>query len=478
MLKSGLYLFFLLVFSGSTCSAQSEKSITIYGFSPAYVGKTVEILKVEDYFSYKEALVSSTVVGKDSTFTLELKENTTQKLIVRCNKNSAFLYVQPQGLYEVYLPERDQYDAYRPGGNTVELSFYNLDSTDINYKILAFQRWEDQFLGTYFYTKKVNGVEFSMQLDKFKANVEKAYTGDTNSFFKTFVKFSLASLDDIQQAGARNRYEKHDFYLKFSPVSYENDIYMEYVSKFYKNLVSRLSFETNNRVYLGVLKSSPTRVMTALGGEYSLVNLRIREMVMVKMLSEVYFNGDFPQSNILTIMDSVANYAMFEGTKVIAKNLKNRLLELVPGGKAPDFVLTSPDESKQTLASYAKKYIYFHFYDPSLLENRIEMALLAAMHVKYGKEIQFITIYKNKPHFSEEERKSMEWIHWDAFALEEDNPIFQDYQIYSYSSYALIDGYGYVVASPALGPRPNGEGVTIERTFSAIQKMKASENKK
>ncbi len=454
---------------------QNDKTATINGFAPAYIGKTVEVYEIQDYFSFKESLLASTKVMPDSTFALQIPKARTQKVIVRCNNNKAFLYIQPKGKYDVYLPERDQYDPYRPNGNTVEFSFYNLDSTDINYKILGFQRWEDEFLGTYFYSKKANGVEFAMQLDKFKQNVEKAYAKDTNMFFKTFVKFSIASLDEIQQVASRNRYEKHDFYIKYSPVSYDNDAYMEYVTKFYDNLSPRLSMETNNNVYLGILKSSPTRVMKALGGEYTLVNMRLREMMMVKMLCEVYYTGDFPQANILTILDSVSNHAMFDATEVIAKNLKARLLELVPGGKSSDFTLTAKDGAVKSKMSYGQKHIYFHFFDPGNLENRMELPLLMSLQTKYGTDIQFISIYKKKDQYTAEEMKAIESIPWDVFEVNGEDPIFGKFQVATFPTYVLLDGFGYIVAAPALGPKPNGEGVTIDKTFFAIHKVKTGE---
>jgi hypothetical protein len=50
------------------------------------------------------------------------------------------MYIQPNATYDIYVPEKDPYEASRPNGNKIELSFFGLDSTDINYKILKFQR--------------------------------------------------------------------------------------------------------------------------------------------------------------------------------------------------------------------------------------------------------------------------------------------------------------------------------------------------
>jgi len=443
--------------------------VTIEGFAPAYLDEEIKVYKIQDYFSLKEEIIASTKVKPDSTFKLIFFNDIIQKVIIRSKNNFAFLYIQPNGSYNVYLPKNNPYEPYKPTGNLVELSMFDLDSTDINYKILSFEQWVDNFLGTYFYTKNIDGIEFSKQLELFKTNVERAYEKDSSEFFKTFVKFTIASLDDIQQVSHRNRFEKHDFYIKYSKVSYQNDAYMDYIKNYYGNFVSRLSMEVNNRVYLGVLNSSPTQVMRALSGEYTLINLRIREMMMVKMLTDEFYRGEFPQTNIITIIDSVANHAMFEGTKVIAKNLKFRLLELVEGGKAPDFILKK-DTVQRSLSSYTGKYIYFHFFDPENVLGSTEIPLLKSLNDKYNMDIEFVTIYKKRESYTKEAQNAIDLITWDKFEVDDDHSIFKDYQVYTNPSYILLDQYGYIVSTPALGPRPNGQGVTIERSFFYIQK--------
>ena len=62
--------------------------------------------------------------------------------------------------------------------------------------------------------------------------------------------------------------------------------------------------------------------------------------------------------------------------------------------------------------------------------------------------------------------------------MDSEDPIFDSYQIQTFPSYVLLDANGYVVASPALGPRPNGEGVNIDKTFFYIQKVRAEEGEK
>lgn len=479
-----MYKFFLLflfsIITGITFS-QTEKVVTVKGFAPGYVGKSIAILEIEDYLSMKEASIATATVQADSTFSVSFFVKETQKIVIRPDKNKSFMYVQPGGIYDIYLPDKDQYEVYRPNGNSIEVTFFGLDSTDINYKILEFQRWSDDFLSQYYHLKNIKPLEFAEKLDEFKLNVEKYYNMDDtlvikepgfDPFFNTFVRFSMAGYDNVQFAVERNRYEKHDFYIKNAPVSYRNDAYMTYFNTFYEKMIPRLSMETNNRVYLGVLKSSPTLVMRALGGEYTLINMRIREMVMIKALSEQFYSNDFPQTNILTILDSVSKKSLFAANSVIAENMKERLTELVQGGKAPDFVLSNGSDDMKTIGNYRKKHVYLHFYDPASKKNQIEVEPLIRIYETYKEDVFFITIYP-EGNYSDEDQAILKTIPWEKFNTNISNPIWKNYKIETFPSYVLIDGYGYVVGAPALGPMPDGQYQTIDKTLFYIQKTNA-----
>lgn len=480
------YIVFFFLFIRTVSFAQVDKYVTLTGFAPKYIGKTIRISEIVDYLSMKESSLASTTVKQDSTFTLSFELKETQKAVVHADKNNSYLYLQPGGKYTIYLPEKDKYDPMRPNGSSVEITFLDLDSNDINYKILEFQRWSDEWIGSYFYLKNVKPLEFSTKLDEFKAAVDKFYhlsdtskigMNEAQTYFNTFVRFSIASLDNIQHAADRNRYEKHDFYLKYSPVAYRNDAYMGYLNSFYEKMIPRLSMETSNRVYLGLLKNSPTLIMKALGNEYTLINMRIREIVMIKSLSEKFYGNDYPQTNILAVLDSVANHSLFDANAVIARNMLERLTELTIGGRAPDLVLHSDQGEVITLSALPKKHIYLHFYDPASQKSSEELVLLKKLHEVYKDDVTFISIYPDKEYSASVTEAQINSLPWTRCRANDDNPIWKNYKIATYPTYVLLDGFGYVVAAPALSPLPDGQYQTIDKTFFYIQKANKEMNK-
>lgn len=464
---------FLISFIAFSSTGQS---VTLSGLAPSYVGQDIQVYEIEDYFSMKERLITSSTVGSDSSFSITISSPYIQKVIIKANNNSGFLYIQPDSKYQLFIPEKNKYDPVRQNGNQIEIGFLSLDSTDINYKILGFQRWIDNFIGNNYYLRNKDAATYVENLDRFKENVEKAYMPDTSQFLKTYVKFTIAGLDNVNHAAERNRYEKHDFYIKHTPVQYRNDAYMGYIIKFYQEIIPRLSAATNEEVYTGVLQSSPTEVMKALGTEYTMKNLRVREMIMLNGLSEMYFSDRFPQTNIMSILDSVSNSSLFKANAIIAKNLRDRLTQLVPGGPAPMFVLTQDGQETKTLLGYEGRYVYLHFLDPNRLENIKELPLLEKIQAEYKDYVDFITIYEEKDSIDTNFLRQVRALNWDVYAISKGNSIWEKYRIESYPQYILIDGTATIVSSPALGPTPDGQYRTIDKSFFYIKKRVDADN--
>jgi hypothetical protein len=452
------------------CSRVHGQSLTeINGFAPAYVGKEIEIYQISDFITLREERIASSTVKADSTFSLVFNLDETRKLILKSGNNKANMFASPAAKYDVLVPEKSKYDPYNPSGNFVELIFYNLGKEDINYKILEFNRWNDEFVARYYTKNNADSKYFVARLDTFKMDVEKYYKADTiDRYFNYHRKYTIAKLDDLRFLGSRNQYEKYDFYIRPTPVYYQNEAYFQYINHYYEKLLPRINSEINNRIYLGILKSSPSAIYNAMGKEYTLhANYKLRELIMLKTLSECFYEKDYPQTNILTILDSVSKFGLFPENKIIAQNIKFRLTELSQGSKAPDFLLKDGSQDL-TLQNFQKKYLYVFFADPTSLDNMKQMNLLKPIYERYKDNFSFVMVYKDKPEIDAAKLKNE--LPWKVIPTKESNSIFKNYNVVNYPYYILIDPFGYVISAPALGPIPNGSYDTIDKTFFMIQK--------
>ncbi len=461
-----------LISSGLIVSAQ-QPITTLEGFANDYVGKEVKVFFIEDYLSQLRTQVASTMVEADSTFKMSFYNSQTRKVRVEVDDNYFHIYLQPGADYQLFVGATSPYVDKNAKAVEVEFFFLGLDSTDINYKILMFEDYQYNFLQSYYHPRAIKSTRFVEKLDTFKLNITKQYQSDTSRFFKTYVKFSVASLDDLAFVGHRNEYEKFDFYIKPETVWYQNDRYMGYILHYYKLYESQLSKSVNEKFYEAVIQSSPSLAMNALGGDYALMNLKLRELIMLKMLSEVFFTKDYPQTNILTMMDSVANHALFSENKIVSSNLKYRLLDLVPGTKMPEFSLMI-DGKKKYVSDYSGKHTYIQFVSIDLQKSLNDLELLYKLQQKYSKNTQFVTVLvadKNNPLFNNpipfiKEHK----IAWDFAVIEKNDPMLKRMNVTTFPHYLLMDAEGVVVAAPALTPRPNNEYETIELMLIQINR--------
>lgn len=455
-----------------------SKSITkVSGIAPHAIGKEVTVSAISDYLTMQTEELAHGKVKEDSTFSLSFYNLSTQKLRVQVGKDYFYIYGAPNTSYNLFVEEQSRYNAKRPEGGEVGFYFLDLEKDDINYKILLFEETQLNFL-TKHYTKDERESEgFVKSLEVYKSEVQENYEADTCSFFKTYVQFAVASLDNLAFVGNRNRYEKFDFFLKFSPVFYENDRYMEYVLNYFDNYVTQLSPKVNESFYKGVLRSSPTIIMNKLGGDYALENnLKLRELVMLKMLGDSYYTKEFPQTNILTIIDSVRTNGLFEDNREIATNLHDRLTALVKGGLMPNFSLLINGEKKGR-ADFEGNHVYIQFVKVDSDKALQDIHLLAALQKKYGHVVEFLTVLvvPKDSTFNEKDFISEHELNWSYTVLDDKHSFLKRCKVVTYPYYILLDTQGYVVAAPALSPRPNNEYETIERYLFSIKKVRDRE---
>lgn len=469
------FLLYILLFVSFNSLASQQ--VRIEGFVPGYIGQEVFAYTIDDYLSLEKTKVASTRVSEaDSIFILQFDCDHTQKLILQLGKNRTQMYVQPGGKYDIYVYPKDKYAPFRPEGNEVQMTFFGLEESDINYKILTFEKWNFDFLSVYYRKTSNSPTTFVSALDTFKINVENYYKSDTSRFFKIYVKYAIAGLDDLSFKGSLSRKGKYDLYMKYNTVEYGNERYMEYFKTFYDKYDTQLRNETNKDFYKAVINASPKMAMLALGGDHYLQNIRVRELVLIKMLSDIFYSPDYPQTNIMTMLDSISENSFFAANGPIAKNLIKRLTTLVPGGKAPEFYITTGDETI-SLKDFEGKHLYIQFANADSKTSVMDMELLKPIYDRYGGDVTFFTVLVGSSQEEAVEFKKSKSIPWKVIAIDDNHDFVTRYKAVTKPYYVLIDQIGYVVAAPAPTPRPDGEYDTVDKMFYGIRKMKERQGK-
>ncbi|MBW7867353.1 MAG: hypothetical protein H3C31_03390 [Brumimicrobium sp.] len=463
-----MLVFILSVFISVVGFTQTN---TISGRANAYVGQEVKVYFYKDYLSLLKTEVARTEVKTDSTFQLNFSNYKTQKIYVEIGPNFFSMYVQPEGQYNLFVTPGTPYEGQGTTGVDAEFYFLELSPDDINYKILVFEDEQLAFLENFYGQKSVNPTSFVVQLEKFKEDISTKYKSDTSLFLKTYIRFSIADLDNLAYLGERNEYEKYDFYLKKYPVSYDNDRYMNYFTHYYQKYEAQLSNEAHEGLEKGIHAGSPSVVMNALGKDYTLQNVRIRELVMIDILSDIYHTNLFDKEGIIHILDSLSVKSLFPEHMEIASNIKFRLLDLVPGSSMPK-IQFSVNGKVKTLEDYKGKHLYIQFLSKEMKASLDDIKLLAQIQQRFGQYIQYVTVLvvdKNDPLLKNATSFIKEYkISWDLAVVDKDDELLSKISVVKYPYYILIDAASYIVAAPALSPRPDSNYNTIDNLLINI----------
>ena len=463
-----IFSFIFCSFSLLSFSQGTVDSILIRGIAKYYKNHPIQLFKIDDYISNKESLIESSRVDSNGIFQFKIPNIPTQKVLLRSRRNTAYLYVQPDSEYFFEMPSKNEFEPQRVYGNDIELIFFNLDSTDINYKILSFQNFLDNQFSTFYYTKKSDPKKFGTEFITLLDTINDLYKSDKDVFFRSFIKYTLAELEVVENLRSKkNSYFK---YFHNKRIYYKNDAYMAYFNVFYDYLNNSISNVLQTYTFKAIKKASPTLLMNILSKELFLKNVNIRELAMIKMLGDCYNNPEYSKQNIITILDSVSFKSRNSTNRKIASNLIEKLLALYPGQGAPEFNFFKNGDSVN-LKSFNGRFLYLHFFNPLESQSVSELEALIQLHKDYGELIHFLTIYPNNLKDETKTKIVLDKINWDKTSIDITNQLWNAYKVELFPMYYLINPNGILIQSPALSPVPNGDYETIHNTFLSIKKF-------
>ncbi|MBI3133354.1 MAG: TlpA family protein disulfide reductase [Bacteroidetes bacterium] len=445
----------------------AEEEYELVGYAPRFVGEKVILYTYQDYVTMTKIKIGEgTVSPVDSLFHIPLAVKSTIKGIIHIQKTEAELYLAPQTNYDIYfLKAVGQPDGFQT--KKTELVFFDLDSTDINYRIIQYNSWFDMFVAAH--ADVINANTFHTYLDTFKTNAAEAYKDVQDQFFLTYVRYNIAEMDQAFNSKGEERLNTFLNYIQPFPVYYENDQYMRFLKRFYSEDFNDYNPDTEHAIFLALANSSPTQLMKALKQDLFLANPEIRELIMVDKLGKAFYKEPQFRGNILTVLDSVSKFAGFRHSSVVATNVMNYLTSIEQGFPAPMISLKTTGGEPITWAKYKGKFVYFTFFETWNDKALAELRIIGELQKKYDEDIAFLSVCTDETRegFDQFKKENPDLL-WDIVYVGKDEALMQKFRVTSVPSYFLIDQDGFIAMAPAPGPSPDGEYESIDKTFFFI----------
>lgn len=450
----------------------ANAQVTIQGKAEGHKDKELVCTRYIDYLSYETEELGRTLVDKQGNFSFTIPLTESSQIQIHDGSTMGMMYADPGASYSIILnaPEGNIENAYK---KSIRIDFDTLLTYDINNLILDFNSRHDDFM---FYNFNTIGNElFSHRLDTFKIYLSKVYKNVKHDYFTNYVAYSLAETEMI---GPPKKDETsflkmiYAQYLLNKPVLYNNDKYMNFFSKFYSDIFKMIPTDREMDLFRAInYYASPTLAKRVLKKDILLRDDRICELAVLRCLGQEYYNYEFDKIMILDVLDSLAETSKYPEHKIIATNTRKRLRNLAIGSFAPEFALINSNDTTVKLSQFKKKFVYIHFWSVDNATSMNEMKIMRKLYEKYSWDIEFISINVDPDIKSMKDflRKNSDY-RWVFLHSGNSKNLRETWNVTTLPQFYLVDPEGYVIASPALRPSPNGTGHSIDEVFWKIQK--------
>ena len=397
------------------------QSSEISGLSPEWSGLTVEVSRYQNPVSGEKIFLDRDTVDADGKFTLAFDNAEINQVWLSVNRFTAPLFAEPGGSYSIEISPSSEFvliPSWRPG--SFEYVFTDLDSTDVNAKIVEFnQAYFDFFtqnarlIGNPALRKKVKDFESQYELPK-------------NQFLADYIKYSLA---EMKLTAGFPKDELYSIYLKNAELKLLNPSFYSFFNVFYSDYFNR--YDAN---FGGA--SISNQLAGGLGyKELDSLFLRddflqrddIRQWVVLKSVKENIYLKTYSAEQLLVILRSIESRAESELIERASRQIRTDYERSVTGNLPELFPPLDDLElaQKPTLIVVAQN---------NSNEWKRESSLVSSYLEEYGAYFQVVEIAMGLDGQSEKE--------WQTIDLIYPESLLNDLDIYQLPWYAWMDVQG------------------------------------
>jgi hypothetical protein len=455
------HLFFICIFA--LCSS-FEAQVQLRGLS-FWNEASLDIYQIDNHLSQQKTWLQRVNPDSMGIFNTQLDLQTISTLQICSSNKCGLFYTQPKGRYLIELPEVEQQTFYNQDQQDVELLFYQLDTNDINYRILGFEAWMDNYIADIYQLKDIRSNEFILKVLAFKAETAMVYGEESNAFLRDYIKYSVGlTIDNFSVIGGPSKDDKYNFYLQTDSVDYAQPKLIEYAQLFYENYDSQVELKVRNALDISIQANSLDGLIKALQQDPYIYNVAWAEFVALVIILEGEQTNRIPKEQALELLMKLSKEGQQKGLRDAAAYF---WLEKSKLGNGQTWS-RSYVEKQLGLRLEPNQYLYLHHYIPGNQKCIAEMAALKRLAERYKNKVQIITFVQEETLWTNADKKAFEGANWQRMSLPKSATLWQQLGWKNSPAYILLDPQLKVLYLDALGPLPNARTQTIDLIFSQL----------
>jgi thiol-disulfide isomerase/thioredoxin len=469
--------FLVLVFLWASAIPQTgSKDVTIRGKAhSSYIGKIIQLFSVSDYITNTLIKETQDTIENDGFFELKYQADFIQPLTLKIDNVISKLYVQPNFMYGITIPEAEK-DLDYNNGMELELNIgvIGVDSTELNALMFDYQTQHNKLFipkeGQY-----INRTKLIKSVDSLKKMCGYRYKNIDNIYFTNYVEYSIATINAGLSRGENFLINE---YVISKPVQYNHYEYMQFFNTCFKGYLNNISSARKGPSLYHIInmKADWDELNLYLRQDKFLKNDTLRELVAIKNLYDFYYSADFAPDAVKQIISQLHLQTSIAYHKKITNTMLVYFNNMKPGMAAPAFKVRNINSAIYSSDELRKRWVYLNFFSTKNIQSLKEMPKILSLKKKYGDKLAFISIsvddnFEDYKTFIKVNPK-YNWpilYNYDVSILKTAK---EKYSVTGNEAYFLINNFGYLSQSPALPPSGG-----IEHKLNAIFKPAKTNNK-
>ena len=447
----------------------------IEGTNRDYARKKLQFFRYADPVTKEKIPVFTLEIDAAGKFSAEVEVSSPTFVFCEFGIYRGLLFLEPQKTVQLLMPpwrDKSFADQKNPFFQPVEFWFVSNQGDQLNGQIAKFDTKLNQLTDKYF--NQLYFRESEAIFDTLTTSLNQQFKNSDSEVFLAHKKLKLQVVK--ADAFRLNPSQISEVLLSTNPQFWTHRAFIELFDKTFDN---KLSFEIkkvdNSQIIEAVARANTTFLLNFTEENYG-VKSPVTELVLLKMLHDGFYSGDFPKKAIISIL--LSGKLQNNPNKNIAetaKNVKEKLNLLLPGSQAPVICLKNTDGNRICTDRNNDKFKYFIFADTEMVVCREQLKYLSKIEEQFSEHLEiFVILRKTDPiemkiFLNEQEIPG-------AHLVDENGKYIEQYRIKSFPVSVLLNENHEVIFSPAKAPLDGFEqqfGKYLQRELFERQRNQA-----
>ncbi len=370
----------------------AQQPLTISGDATFAANEEIRLLIFDDLLNNIPKVVATARIDQNGQFNLtcSIPQIQLAQLAIRATK--AELFVVPNQTYHLHIStDTNLFKLLHPEryGGYLEITKDQVDTNDLNYKINRFSNYFGRAMNYYgfriTYDHDLSAYDTLLHLLHQRFDIQY----NPFNFYQSYTYYTCGLLDRICKPK-----ETTTFYHKYFDndyILYNNPAYMMLFTEVYGNYLYNSRY-ISKEVLARTINDNPDylALFNESGRDPMLANERLRELVLILNLINLYDNEEFDRGNIVKLIKYIKASTHFSEHLVY---LDNALARFTPNKTTSEKLeFKNSKGEKSTLNQFDKKDIFVQFFQSDCIDCIREMMLLKEFNTRYGEKVQFVSI--------------------------------------------------------------------------------------